>query len=641
MVRSSFFEFSIATSALFTAQTNMQITSHNIANANNRGFSRQYGVTTANTPLAGYGAGMYGTGSSVTEINRHRDEYLDTKYWDVNSVNGEYNVKSAKMQNIERLMNELNDVGITTSVNDMFDSLQDLSTNPGDMTFRNNFISNIEKLTEHMGELSANLKKEQSEINQEVKAVVENINSLGRQIATLNKQISLAEQNGNNANDLRDQRTVLIDELSQYVNVNVEEVETDLGGGNIKKDLKIQINGYDFIKGNDINELKVQERHVKVVDEVNQIASTIKRINDGTHPTMTPADIPALQSRLQEIGEFDFSGGNIVFLGDPGNPKDNVTLYDSATGDTTKLNSSPVPFINKDSYRLNPNDIEGLYDVYIGGTDQQFDLYSPTLEGELKGLIDVRDGNNGKNHAYTDGENVFGETFQDTTDFKGVPHYMDKLNNLARTIAMSFNEGLNHNGESMDGVTGHVNGFDLNGSNGHLLFTYKDDYSGSIQNDITTGVYDGTLSNGTQTYIDYSKLNAENFTINTDMLKDPSLLGLSGSPTAGESDNTVAMSLLRIKKDDGLFAEGRLSDYITGMTSEVAVTTAQAVNFEATYTDRVMMTENQRLSVSGVDLNEEMSNLVRYQQMYQAAATLINTVDSVYDTCINRLGTGF
>ncbi|MDR2904082.1 MAG: flagellar hook-associated protein FlgK, partial [Clostridiales bacterium] len=104
------------------------------------------------------------------------------------------------------------------------------------------------------------------------------------------------------------------------------------------------------------------------------------------------------------------------------------------------------------------------------------------------------------------------------------------------------------------------------------------------------------------------------------------------------SDNNVILGFISLKDNDSLFREGSLQDYIAGISVELGIDLKQAQNFEKNYTDVTAGIEKQRLSVSGVDINEEMVNMIKYQQQYQAAAKLINAIDSIYDTMINRLG---
>ncbi len=93
-----------------------------------------------------------------------------------------------------------------------------------------------------------------------------------------------------------------------------------------------------------------------------------------------------------------------------------------------------------------------------------------------------------------------------------------------------------------------------------------------------------------------------------------------------------------MKENDSLFKEGNVFDFINGTISELAIDKKQAGNFDDFYTELTQTTDNQRISVSGVSLNEEIAALVKYQQLYQAASKMINTIDQIYNTTINGLG---
>ncbi len=636
MIKSSFFEFNVATTALFTAQANMQIKSHNIANASTQGYSRQYGETVTYRPMAGNGIGMFGTGSYVKSIKQHRSFFLDQRFWQNQSLLGENAVKANKNEALQKVMDELGDTGVNSNINDLFDTLQDLSTNTGDLTFRNNFISSASTLAEQIKSIGLSLEEYQKDTNQEIYSMIETINSLGRQIVTLNEQIKSYEFNGDNANDLRDKRALLVDELSQYVNVDIKETQrnpdydpNDPYSGFTDLSFKVEINGYDFVNGDKLNPLIAQERHVAVVDRINEIARKID--NDG-----------ATQDLLDELAtygnfEIDAATNKLKFLGDPSTTDDDRILDSN-----NELVHTPIPYLNKESYMRNPNDVEGLYDIYFSNPKQKFPMFDTSLKGELKGLIDIRDGNNGRHSSLSyggkNGNNMFGEKYSQTTAYKGIPHYLEKLNNLVRTFAMSFNEGINFSGENIKDFDGHVNGYDLDGNTGNFLFSYVDPDTGKTVNTTNNAVKDFELANGNETHLDYSKLTYENFAVNDEIVLEPKKLSLGSSATSDISDNTLVLSMLELKTDISLFAEGNMTDFVVSMTTELGIDGKKANNFATNYADTVIMVDNQRLEVSGVDMNEEMADIVKYQQMYQSAAKLINVIDLVYDTCINRLG---
>ena len=557
-MRSSFFEFSVAVTGVFTARNAMHVSSHNIMNASTKGYSRQYAEIKALDPLSfNNGRGMVGTGSYMYGVGQHRSHFLDRKYWNEMPVYSEYTTKSMSLGLIQTIFNPSSKAGMSGLFNDFFDSLQDLSTTAGDPTYRVNALKTAESMTKFINNTALDLKRQQDDLNTEIRSVVQAINSLGSQIASINDQIKRFEIDGARANDLRDQRALLIDELSKFVNVSVEETERNpeyaagkfpdpADRGKSDKLLTISINGYDFIKGDKVSPLEVRQRQYE--------------------------------------------------------EKRNVT------------------------------DVDGLYDIYFMNNGVKFDIYNPHLKGELRGLIDVRDGNDARNTI----------PGMSTTSYKGVPHYMNKLNELVRVFAMAMNEGKTIRYDSQGNpeivsitsphVSGHANGYDANGRNlGNFLFS-----NGRLN----------TLShvpNPDDPYDDpydelYLWLNAENFQVNPALLDDPKLFASALHPDSDKDENQLVLELINVKHFTGLFREGKLTDYIVGMTSELGIDIRQAESFKNNYNDVTTTIHNQRLAISGVDLNEEMIDVIKFQHMYQAASKLITIIDSIYDNLINRLG---
>ncbi len=590
MIKGSFFEYNVARSALFTAQANLQVTGHNIANAATDGYSRQYGVTVTNNPMRGNGTGMYGTGSRVTTVERIRSQFLDQKYWASSSVLGNYTTKKPYMEQIERTFVTSSSDGLQSAILERMQEMEsvfsDLATNANNLTFRNNVLSSTESITTIIGKIGNDLVQQQQTVNQEIVLTVNKINTIADSIARINKQIQTSEFRGDTANDLRDQRELLIDELSGLVNVTVTERQTN--------------------------------------PEYNA--------NDPYSPAPNYEMTILIDGQLLVRGE-----------------------------DTRKMK-----LVNRDDYippvKKNPTDGPGLYDIKFEGSDTNFDMYSKNLKGSLKGLIDLRDGNNSRgitlaaNPPLVDAdtgefyaENDYGDEFFRTTDFKGIPHYLDRINELVRTFAQAVNEGTDHNGNPMDGVVGHLNGYDLEGNTGRYFYTMYDDAGDEI-----TNIYDKSVSvwdkvSKTMIVKEYKDLTAaekqsfykntdwNSFNLSNELKKEPSLLATSSIYGTGESDNKVSLGFSSLMDDPNLFAAGKLTDFVIGITTEAAIAAKQVNKFEDSYIDTVTLADNQRISVNGVDVDEEGVNMVKFQQMYQAAAKMISIMDACYDVTINQL----
>ena len=252
----AFFGINVSTQGLFTAKTALDIVNHNISNAETPGYSRQYAVQSASKPIATSRTGMIGTGSEITDIKQYRSEYLDQKYWSMVNDLGQYSIKDELMSQVELLFNEPSDSGFSQHFSDMYDTLQNLTTNPGEEAYRKNFIDAANSFSDYFNNLSENLADYQRDANFGVKICVNEINAIAEQLATVNYQITNSELYGAKANDLRDERNKLIDELSEIINTEVKEIE-DVNG---KKTLKVTINGQVLVEGSYNNTLELVPR---------------------------------------------------------------------------------------------------------------------------------------------------------------------------------------------------------------------------------------------------------------------------------------------------------------------------------------------------------------------------------------------
>lgn len=528
----SFFGFNIAVRGLFTAQRNLNVVAHNLNNVNTPGFSRQQAIQTAATPYSTTdGTGMLGAGSDITSIMRVRDEYLDLKYWSENIIKGEYSAKSELLTEMEVRFNEPSDSGFTTVINDFFKSLQELSKDPGNEAVRSVVKQKGVTFTQYLNSTANQLEKLQEDVNYRVRTTVEEINSLANQIGQLNKQIYTAELGNNIANDLRDRRTLLVDNLSSLINIDASEVVVGkLPDGKPNKHFVITIGGKALVDHFSVSEL-------------------------------------SLEKRQQKLNGEDIDG-----------------LYDIGWADGNKLN------------------IKG---------------------GELKGYLEVRDGNRGQNES---------------PNYTGIPHYLSMMNQFARTFAMAINEGYidqNTDGTiepSEDGV-GHADGFGKNGSTGIRFFTFFDDYGEAVDS--------ASFINGEITIEGivkkYENITAKNITVSGDIMDD--FNNIATSDTDGEIGNIkVLNSILEMRHNPHMFSEGAPEDFMKAIISTLGIDSQQAIIYSKNQDAILHQVESSRHSISGVSIDEELANMVKFQHAYNAAARMIVTMGEIYETLINSVG---
>ncbi|MBP1971171.1 flagellar hook-associated protein 1 FlgK [Virgibacillus natechei] len=224
---STFHGLEMARQALSTQQSALYTTGHNIANANTEGYSRQrvnfesaspYPAASRNQPVT---AGQMGTGVEAGSVQRIRDEFLDHQYRAENSKEGYWETKSDALSRMEGLMNEPSENGLSNTMDQFWESLQDLSVNPESSGERSVAVQRGVAVAENFNYLSESLDSIRSDLKNQIDQTEEEVNSLLNQIDNINEQVKQTEVNGNVANDLYDERDRLIDELSNVINIKV------------------------------------------------------------------------------------------------------------------------------------------------------------------------------------------------------------------------------------------------------------------------------------------------------------------------------------------------------------------------------------------------------------------------------------
>jgi flagellar hook-associated protein 1 FlgK len=227
----------------------MSTTSHNIANANTDGFSRQEvrQETSFTLPEGNY---VLGTGTQIQSIKRQHDELVEKKLNNSLTSNNFDKERSLQLSHVEEIFNEVNSEGMNKVLNRFFNSMRELSNQPENETIRSVVKENAKIVVGDFHRIQANLDDVRAGINKKIALAVDDINGLTKTIAKLNKEINIEEVTDSTANDLRDQRDRAIrtladyfpihthvDDEGQYV-VNVEGLGSLVSGG-LNQELKV------------------------------------------------------------------------------------------------------------------------------------------------------------------------------------------------------------------------------------------------------------------------------------------------------------------------------------------------------------------------------------------------------------------
>lgn len=634
---SQFFGLNIAYTGLLASNAALNTTSNNIANVHTEGYSRQQVKQQAYDALRVFQTyGCAGAGVETLAIERVRDNFYDTKYWNNNAKVGEYDMKQYYMQQIEAYFEDdpkLNPGFKTHFDKFMVTGLQELMKTPNDASAKRQFVGYGDELAEYFNGLAGNMEKLQKDVNLEIKLKVDDINSLAGEIATLNKQINTIELGGTRANELRDRRELLIDQLSKIVDVAVTETpvydannpERETGGTRFM--VKIA-GGQQLVDGSEFRGLECVAR------------TSYEKVNQ--------TDIDGLYDVYWEDGQ-QFNLYNTAMGGDlkglvqmrDGNNGENFTGLITGIG-TTDDNRDTVTVRADRSYlqdlnKCNLSDQGGK--ITLGNQEYYYDSWSYTCSYDADGEATYsytftlsRSGQTDqyKNHSRLTNDRV-GKLADigSSIDYQGVPYYMNQMNEWLRTFSQSFNDivvkGNNGQGVQM---------FTANHATDEEQFDFpldkRYDLPGTPGSSITIDVSDDS----------YYRMTAANFSVNDALEKDPTLVANKYDPSDGveQSDLLKDLKLLATDKDKMSFRGATASEFLQCILSDVALNASRANVFYSSFSDIAATIDNQRVSISGVDEDEEAVNLVKYQNGYNLASKMIQTLTEIYDRLILQTG---
>lgn len=619
---STFFGLNIGVTGLYTYQTQLNTTGHNVANAGTDGYSRQRAIQKAGDALSVHSThGMVGTGVNVIDIVQDRDIYYDIKFRSNNAIAGEYSAKYHYTTEIENFFNDLNLAGFHTTFNSFFDSMQELSKNVSSLDTRTQTNNYALSLTEYFNELNTNIESIQEEANFEIKNQVDKINSLADQIATVTKQINMIEVSGKHANDLRDQRNLLLDELSEIASITSTEEQVGEAFG--VNSFVVKLDGHTLVDTNHYNTLQVIPREEKV--NMNDIEGLYDiQWSTGQDFNNLSQTLGGTLKALIEVRDGN-NNENLTGTGVTGS-----TVVD-IDGDTANLTGSKKLIINNASINdINKLNLPATGVITVGNREYEYAGFTATKDasGNFVYEFDLKD-------ELT--KDAVGEKVKvgESINYKGIPYYMSKLNEFVRTFAAEFNK-VHNTGEDLYGDKG------LDYFNGTNIVTGKNFVLEENPNTFSSygAAYVGTDPDGNVVTFsgNYYQITAANFTVTKEVAEDPSRFAASPDITQGVENNKVVLDLIKLRTKTSMFKQGQPAAFVETLFDEIGVDTNKAKSFSESQENILSSISNQRLSVSGVDEDEEAMNLVKFQNAYNLSAKVISVMDEVLDKLINEMG---
>ncbi|MBO4953355.1 MAG: flagellar hook-associated protein FlgK [Lachnospiraceae bacterium] len=620
---STFLGLNTGLSGLSYFQTALNTTAHNISNADTTGYSKQTVQASASDALRlKKSYGMMGTGITASAVERERNTYYDVKYWSANAKYSQYNTQHANLEQLQTYMNEMtSEAGYTKWMSELSNAMQDLSAKPADYTTRISFALTADSFTDMVNELSSNFQSTQKTINDEVELAVSEVNSLAKQIYELTQEIMTIELKGGNANDLRDKRGVCIDNLTQYVNADVDErsimygVGTDQVESNAKT-MCIRVNGEILVDELGFNELTVVPREQRVnQNDQDGLVDIYWKNADGTAGERF--DVTNTTGRIAGLINIRDGNNGEIFAGTTTAVSDNPAEVRVDPAKPIAMKNLNIP--SEGTITLNGK--EYLYDGWTAEYDADGNLDHFTFKN-----MTMMDEKNAEVTAIFPTTGIVGAAAQIGTKnmTKGIPYYQSQLNELVRVFSRYMNDLTS-------------SGVDAEGNPGLDAFTAENPAGGDF---VLKGSMQGTgtISSSDSTYYRLTGLNWE---LNSEWKVDPKKIVVSYKEDI-EQGNVEAQDILQKMMagltDPKMFQQGNISQFMQAFTTNLAVDTKKNEVFAANQDDIRYTIDNQRASVSGVDKNEEASSLTKFQELYRLASKVISVLNEVYDKLINETG---
>lgn len=614
---STFFGLDIAYTGVQAANAKLNTTANNIANVDTKGYTRQEATQVASDALRiSQSYGMAGTGVTVTDINQVRNEFYDVKYWQAQTNLGQYDMKMYYMYQIEDYFTDKDTVeGFEPIFSAMFDSLEEVYKQAGTPSTKTQFIGAAGDLCEYFNAQATNLEKLQLGVNEEIKNKVDEINSIAEQIATLNKQINTIEVNHLRANELRDKRNLLIDQLSRIVDVEVREtpIYTTPGGSEKSGIYTYEVSiagGQILVQGYEYNTLECVARSAE--EKVNQSDADglfeIKWSNTMDF-NLYGANLGGELKGLIEVRDGnneEYFHGTTKKVDDNGDGTYTVTIEVPNKDYLTDMNKCTLP----DSGQLTLVNTKYKYSGFEFDGTKIPATYTFKIEREA-GQADP---------TIFDGKEASVGT---KVDYQGIPYYQEQMNEWVRIFAKAMNDI-------------EKTAVDEEGNPAEVLFTAKDKVNGTeikFDDSLADNKYKSSDS-------DYYRLTAGNLSVNNEMVKDASKFGTTVDIKKGGDAQDVTELLLTVQDDKNKvnFRGCSAKEFLQCITSDIALSANNAKTFTENYTNINKSVSQTRLSISGVDNDEEALHLVKFQEAYNLSAKVMQIMTEIYDRLILQTG---
>lgn len=619
----SFAGIEIGKRSLMAHSTQIQTAGHNISNADTEGYSRQRVIVKSFEPIyrpdleRAMVPGQIGQGCDVESINRIKDELLESRIVEQKNVESYWETRDKYYSMIESVYNEPNDVSVRTNMDKFWQGWQELSTYPESDAARLAVVVRGQTLTNSIQQQYKSLRGIGDQINGDIEAVVKQVNDLSRQIASVNGEIVRSKGLGDNPNDLMDRRDLLVEKLSSLINVTVTQKDPD--------EFMVHTDGQIIVQGS-------LARQIETVGQLDNngygklMWSDTKldaEFHGGTLGALVELRDKDIRSEIQSLNTMALNFADLV-----------NDVHRNAIG---KNNTTGLDFFVQHDFVENVN---GNYDRNGDGVEDTSYIFRMTGTNALKmqeqiglsGTMTINGASGNIDVAYFSTDTVE-DVINRINDSNGeVKAYLDR--NSCLVLKATSSNGM----ENPDFVIRHVedSGMFLTG------------YSGILQGSGADNAYDFNRANavdvlaGAQFAVSPVLNPSAYIEVNGLIQNDVSSVAAAFKNSQGfaePSDGRAAVEMAAIRNTKIMIGSQRtFDDYFADTITNVGLKGEQAQNQLATQNKIMGDLRDLRDSISGVNIDEELADIIKFQHGYNVAAKFISVQDELLDTLINRLG---
>ena len=597
---------------------------HNISNANTEGYSRQRVQIKEFDPLykpdleRAERPGLIGQGVDVQSINRIRDELLDQRIVVQANQESYWDTRSKYYTMIEQIYNEPDDISIRSNMDKFWESWQELSIHPESRAARQAVVTRAETLTDSIKQRWEGLDGIGKLIDGDIEATVKQVNSLSKQIAAVNDEIVRTRAMGDNPNDLLDRRDLLVDKLSQLINISTDQRDND--------EFMVHVDGRVLVQGSVSRQIDLEPRYddtgfSKLVWADTRNDAVFKGGSLGALVELRDVDV---RNEIQSLNTMTMNFADLV-----NDVHRNAVGANHVTGLDFFVQHPFVENANGNFDRDGDGTLDSSFVFRFTGKNALDMQQQVGIEGVM--TLSGTNGNVQIPYFHTDTvETVIARINDSTSEVKA---YLDKNNHLVlkATTAQDMS--------NPDFVIRHVE------DSGYFLAGY----AGVLNDSGAAGAYDfgrsdavNALAGGSQFAVAPVVNPSAYIEVNAEIKNDVMSVAAGYEDAAGNSpsgDGRAAVEIAAIRNTSVMVGGMRtFDDYFADTVTNVGLKGEQAETNLITQNSIMDDLRTLRDSISGVNIDEELAEIMKFQHGYNAAAKFITVWDSLVDTVINRLG---